>query len=142
MTRAFVAFLIVGGLIGCSSTPDPIPDCDIPAPMEEVGQPVSVPEMPVEVSSDAESATFDFEGILQLERVRQAGKANKTIAEENAAALAARNVEVNELIECARYQNIWIQVHQEDLDMEKRDHFLDNWIHRGVIGLILIGIAL
>ena len=118
--KQLAAFLILSAsLTACSSTPGPIPDCEIPAPAAEVGHPLSVPEMPVEARSDSESATYDLDGLLQLKRVRDTLDTNTVVAEENAAALEARNTEVAELIECARYQNVWIQVHQEDLAFSK-----------------------
>ncbi len=109
--------------------------------MEEVGFPVSIPDNPIETHADIEGATFNLDGILQLERVRQAGLTNKRVAEENALALKARNESVNALIECARYQNVWIQVHAEDLKDEKRAHWLDNLLHRGLI-VLGVGFAL
>ena len=137
--KRFLAFLILGAsLTACSSTPEALPDCTIPAPMVEVGHPISVPEMPVEIAATDQSATFDLEGLLQLQRVRKALTTNTKVAEENALALEARNEEVNALIECARYQNVWIQMHQEDLNDEKRAHWLDNLLHRG---LIVLGLA-
>ena len=127
---------------GCSSTPQQTPNCDISTPMEGIGQAVSVPEMPVVVSSTSESATFDFDGIAQLTKVRIAAETNKTIANENALALEARNAEVNALIECARWQNVWIDVHAEDLKDEKRAHFIDNLKYQLAIGLGVIAVIL
>ena len=98
--------------------------------------------MPEAASSTLDSATYDLDGLLQLKRVNEAGKANFTVAEQNALAIEARNAEVNELIECARYMGVWIDVHAEDLNDEKRDHFIDNLWHRGVIVLGLIAVAL
>ena len=100
--------------------------------------PLSVPQMPEAASSTLTTATYDLEGMLQLDRVWKAGEANQTIADENALAIEARNAEVNELIECARYMGVWIDVHAEDLADEKRDHMLDNLWHRGVIVLGLL----
>lgn len=140
--KRLAAFLILSALTACSSTPDPIPDCKIPAPAAAVGHPLSVPEWPVEARSDAESATYDREGLLQLKRVQDTLDTNTKVAKENATALEARNVEVTELIECARYQNVWIQVHTEDLKDEKRAHFIDVWFRNGIIALGLIGAAL
>jgi len=141
--KRLAAFLILGvSLTACSSTPDPIPDCEIPAPMAEVGHAVSVPEMPAETRRFEQGAEFDLEGLLQLQRVHEAGKANFKVADENAAALEARNEEVNQLIECARYQNVWIQVHAEDLKDEKREHWIDNLTHQALIALGVIAVAL
>ncbi len=110
--------------------------------MAEVGFPVEVPEMPVEVSRQGGMATFDRAGIVRLTQLRLAAETNKTVAVENALAIESRNVEVNELIECARYMGVWIDVHAEDLNDEKRDHFIDNLWHRGVIVLGVLAAVL
>jgi len=125
--------------MGCSTTPEKYPDCDIPAPMAEVGHPVSVPEMPIPVSSEEEATIFDHDGIVTLTLIRVAAATNEKVGEENALALALRNEEVNILIECARYQNVWIQLHEDDLADEKRSHFIDNLKHQAVIvgGVVL-----
>ena len=136
--RLFLVFWILGLLIGCASTPPQTPNCDIPAPMAEIGHALSAPQMPEAASSTKTTATYDLDGLLQLDRVYKAGVANQTVANENALALEARNAEVTALIECARYQNVWIQVHAEDLKDEQRAHWLDNLLHRG---LIVLGLA-
>ena len=98
--------------------------------------------MPAAVSQTAESATFDLDGLLQLDRVRKAGEANQKIAQENSFAIDARNSEINALIECTYNMNLWIEFHAEDLADEKRAHFLDNWFYRGMIALGLIAVAI
>ena len=142
--KAWLICLILGASLstGCSTTPPQTPNCDIPAPMEEVGQAVSVPEMPVAASMTSDSATFDRAGVVTLTQLRIAAETNKTVANENALALEARNAEVNALIECARWQNVWIDVHAEDLKDEKREHFIDNLLHRGLIALGIVAVAL
>lgn len=140
--KQLAAFLILFALAACSSTPRELPTCDIPAPMGDVGHALSTPEMPVEVSRTETSATYDLQGLLQLQRVREAGIANKNIAEENALAIEARNGEVNELIECARYQLIWMEDREDMLETERREHFIDNLWHRGLIVVVAVGMAL
>jgi len=111
--------------------------------MVELGELLSVPEMPSAVSQTETTATFDLEGLLQLERLRVASEANKTVGDNNTAALAARNEEVNHLIECARYQKIWMEVREDMLEQERSDHFIDNLWHRGVIALgVIAAVAL
>jgi len=129
---------MVGGLIGCSSTPLELPTCTIPGPSPEVGFPISAPEMPAEVSATETTATFDLEGLLQLDRVYKASLTNQTVAEQNALALEARNTEVTELIECARYSTIWMEVREDMLEQERRGRSQDNWWYRG---LIAVGLA-
>jgi len=141
--RRLLACLIIGAsLTACSSNPIELPTCDVPAPLNDLGQLLSVPDMPSEVSSTESTATFDLDGLLQFERLRVASVHNKTIGDENTAALAARNAEINELIECARYQKAWMEVREDMLQQEKRDHFIDNLWHRGLIVLIGVGVAL
>lgn len=141
--KRLAAFLILGAsLTACSTAPKPAPNCDVPAPMSEVGHALSVPEMPAPVSETELTATYDLLGLLQFDRVRKAGEANAVIAEESALAIEARNFEVNALIECTYNMNLWIEFHAEDLADEKQDHFIDNLWHRGVIVLGLIAVAL
>ncbi len=141
--RRLLPFLILGAsLTACSTTPREYPTCDIPGPSPDVGHALSVPEMPSAASSTKAGATFDLDGLLQLDRVRKAGMANSEIAEENALALEARNDEVNALIECARYQNVWIQVHAEDLKDEKRAHFLTEVKYLAGIGIGILAAVL
>ena len=137
--RAFAIFWILFALAACSSLPREYPTCDIPGPAPEVGYALSVPEFPVEVGSTEVSATYDIAGLLQLRRVQEAGAFNAKIARENALALEARNEEVQALIECSRFQNVWIELQDEALKQEKADHFIDNLWHRGAI--VLIGVA-
>lgn len=140
--RVFATFLMVGVLIGCSSTPLELPTCEIPGPMAEVGHPIAVPGMPTEQSATDTTVTFDLEGLLQLDRVYKAGLANKKIAEENALAIEARNEEVTQLIECARYSKIWMEVREDMLEQERKDHWVDNMWHRGLIALGVIAAVL
>ncbi len=134
-------FLIAGALIGCSSKSLELPTCEIPEAPAEAQHPLSLPEMPQEASSTESSATFDLEGILQFERFRQAAATNTEIAELNAQALEARNESINALIECSRYQKIWMEVREDMLEQERADHMMDNIWHRAVI-VVGVGVAL
>jgi len=143
MNRSLIYWILGASLLtACSSQPLELPTCEIPAPMAEIGMPVSVPEMPIETSQTEHSATFDRDGVIQLTMVRVAAETNKRVAEENAMAIEARNEEVNQLIECARYSRIWMEVREDMLEQERQDHFLDNLWHRGVIVLGAIAVAL
>ncbi len=102
----------------------------------------SVPEMPQEVSSTEATATFDLEGLLQFERLRKASESNKTVGDLNAAALQARNDEVNALIECVRHQNVWMEVREDMLEQERSAHQIDNLWHRSLIALGVIAVTL
>ena len=140
----WLSYWIAGAslLMGCSSQPLQLPTCDIPAPMAAVGQPVSVPEMPVEVSRTEDGATFDRAGIVTLTQLRVSAETNKRVASENALAIEARNEEVNQLIECARYQKIWMEVREDMLEQERHNHMMDNIWYRGVIALGVLAAVL
>jgi len=97
--------------------------------------------MPGVVAATNETATFDTEGVRQLDRVRSTAIGNKEIADENAQALEARNQQIMAMRECMRYRTIWMQQREQELADEKREHFIDNWFHRGIILLIGIGVA-
>jgi predicted small lipoprotein YifL len=141
--KQLAVFLILGvSLTGCSSTPLELPSCEVPAPMGEVATLQAVPDMPVETSSNNEGAFYDLEGLLQFERLRATAASNKEVGELNAAALQARNEEVNALIECVRYQNVWMEVREDMLEQERNAHQIDNLWHRGVIALGVIAVAL
>jgi hypothetical protein len=128
--------LILGAsLQACSTTPITPPSCEVPEALAEIAAMQSVPEMPSAVSSDEATATFDLEGILQLDRLRKASLANKEVGDLNAAALQARNAEVNALIECVRHQNVWMEVREEMLEQERNAHQIDNLWHRALIAL-------
>jgi hypothetical protein len=98
--------------------------------------------MPSAVSQTEEMATFDRNGIVQLTQVRVAAVTNERVASENAAALEARNVEVSELIECARYAGIWMEVREEMLEDQKQQHMMDNLLRNILIVLLAAGLAL
>ena len=143
MNRWLICWILGASLLtACSSTPTELPTCEIPGPSPEVGQPVNVPEMPVETSRTDTSTTFDRSGIVRLTQVRVAAVTNERVAAENALALEARNEEVAELIECSRYQNVWMEVREEMLESEKFNHKMDNYWHRGIIVLIGLGVVL
>ena len=110
--------------------------------MGEVAPLQGVPEMPVETAMNADGAFFDLEGLLQFQRLREASLSNKTVGDLNAAALQARNEEVNALIECVRYQNVWMEVREDMLEQERNAHQIDNLWHRGIIVLGAIAVAL
>ena len=142
MSRWLIFWILGASLTACSTTPPELPTCEIPAPMAEIGQPVSVPEMPSPVSATDDMATFDRAGIVALTKVWVAAGTNETVASENALAIESRNEEVNALIECARYSSIWMEVREEMLEDQKQEHMIDNLMRNGLILLLAAGLAL
>lgn len=142
MKLCAICLILGASLTACSSTPLELPTCDIPAPLGEVAALLSLPEMPLEVSSTDETATFDLAGIAQLTKLRQASLANKRVGDLNSAALAARNEELNAFIECARYSKMWMELREDMLEQERQAHQIDNLWHRAVIVLGALAVAL
>lgn len=141
--KRLVLFLILGAsLTACSSQPIQPPSCEVPEALGPIAALLSVPEMPSEVSSTEATATFDLDGLLQFDRLREASVANKRIGDLNSAALEVRNQEVNALIECVRYQNVWMEVREDMLVQERDAHQIDNLWHRSLIVLGLIAVSL
>ncbi len=131
--------LLFTSLASCTTTKLELPTCDIPEPLSEVQALLDVPAMPVEIERTETAATYDLQGVLQLDRVFKTAESNKVIGDLNTAALSARNEEVNAFIECARYSKMWMEVREDMLEQERRDHTIDNLFHRGI--LVLIGLA-
>lgn len=139
--RIWPILFLSGTLTGCSSTPIELPTCEIPEVTLEVTEPLSLPERPAFVSSTDSTATLDLDGVRALQRYRIAAETNTEIAQRNAEALEARNASVNALRECAEYLEIWIEVREDMLRQERRDHTIDNIWHRALI-LVGVGVSL
>jgi len=140
--RLWLSCLILGALSACSSTPLELPSCEIPQAPAVAQFPLSLPELPQEVSSTDLTATFDIPGMQQLKRYRIASETNLTIGKANALALEARNESINALIECTRYQKIWAEVREDMLQQERFSHSMDNYLHRGIIVLGALAVVL
>ena len=143
MKRLPILFLIGLSLTsGCASTPVPLPAWDIPAADEAAQHPIEQPQRPLAASSAETTITFDAEGIRALEAHHRAAVANEAIAKANALALAAQSRAYNALIDAGKMQREVAIIRQELLDIERRDHFVDNWFHRGIIAVVLIAVSL
>ena len=97
--------------------------------------------MPSPVSADDDIVAFDRDGFAALVAYTVTAGGNYDIAVANADALEAQSGAYNELIQCSRIAHQFGQVREEQLAQERRDHFIDNWFHRGLIALgILVAI--
>ena len=100
-----------------------------------------MPEPPIETQSDELGATYDQAGLEQWLAIWRTGQGNEVIAEQNALAIESRNAEVNHLIECTKYMNIWIEMHADDLADEQKAHRNDNWFYKGIIAAGVIAVV-
>jgi hypothetical protein len=87
------------------------------------------------VSSTEDTVTFDTAGFRTILDIVDIGDGNYTIAQENGAAADAQGEAYNQLIEVGKLQRQFTQIREEQLARERRDHFVDNWFHRGLIAL-------
>lgn len=133
---------LVGSLSGCASAPVEIPEWELTPAVVEVTQPIRLPELPSPVSQQADTVTFSQQGFAALLAYATAAGGNFDIALENAAALEAQAAAYNQLIEAGKLQRQFTQIREEQLAIERRDHLIDNWVYRAIIGLALIGAAL
>jgi len=140
--KILLTLLAIGILTGCSSTPPELPEWDIPRATEEAQAPLTLPERPKATVTDVGGAMFTAQGMQQLKRFVVASEANYDIAQANAEALEAQSKAFNALIDAGTVQREVAQIRQELLETERRDHFIDNWFHRGVIILGLLVVAL
>jgi hypothetical protein len=91
--------------------------------------------MPSPVRGDDDSVTFDSAGFAALVRYSIVAGGNYEVGQANAQALEAQAQAYNELSECSKLAHQFAQVREEQLERERRDHFVDNWFHRGLIAL-------
>ncbi len=141
--RTWPLFLILGTtLAGCGSTPISLPVWDIAEAAEAAQQPLELPLRPVATLSETGRAEFSRDGMLQLQRYVDASEANFAIARANAQALEAQSRAYNALIDAGKSQRQIAEIRQELLELERRDHFIDVWFHRGVIVLMGVAVAL
>ncbi len=133
-----MTFFLLGALSGCASSPVEIPEWDITPARVEAQQPVRLPELPSPASSTEDTVTFTAEGFEALLSYAVVSGGNYDIAKENAAALEAQSQAYNSLIEAGKLQRQFAQIREEQLARERRDHFVDNWFHRGLIALAIL----
>lgn len=126
---------LLGSLSGCASSPVEIPDWDLTPATVEVQQPIRLPELPSPASSTDETVTFTREGFQRLLEYSVVAGGNYEVATENADSLESLSRAYNHLIEAGKLQQQFTQVREEQLQQERRDHFIDNWFHRGLIAL-------
>jgi hypothetical protein len=127
---------LLGSLSGCASSPVEIPTWDELTPASvEIQRPVRLPEIPSPASSTEDTVTFTREDFQQLLAYTIAAGGNYDVAQENADSLEALSRAYNHLIEAGKMQQQFTQIREEQLQQERRDHFIDNWFHRGLIAL-------
>lgn len=126
---------LLGSLSGCASSPVELPTCEVERTSVEIQAPARLPEIPSPVRSDDDTVTFDREGFEALVRYTIVAGGNYEVSQANTEALEAQSEAYNELADCAEIVHQFGQVREEQLARERRDHFIDNWFHRGLIAL-------
>lgn len=126
---------LLGSLSGCASSPVELPTCEVEETSTEIQTPLRLPEMPSPERGEGDTLIFTRAQFAVLLDYATISGGNYEIASENAAALEKQSEAYNELSNCARQAHQFGQVREEQLARERRDHFVDNWFHRGLIAL-------
>ena len=135
-TRKWMIFCLIGSLAGCASDPVQIPTWgDLEPAKTEVQRPLERPDLPDPIDSTSETVTFSRDGMATLLDIIDIADGNYEIAQSNAEALVLQSQAYNSLIEAGKLQEQFTHIREEQLQRERRDHFLDNWFHRGLIAL-------
>ena len=129
-------------LSGCASSLVEIPEWDLTPVESTAQQPLRLPEFPAPESTTEDAVVFTMGQFAVIVDYMTVSGGNYVIAQENAAAADAMGQAYNQLIEVGKLQRSFTQIRQEQLEREKRDHFIDNWFHRGTIVLISLAAAL
>lgn len=129
---------LLGSLSGCASNPVDLPDWDLAPAIEEFQHQRRLPEIPAPASSTEDTVTFTKDDFARLTAYIIVAGGNYDVAAANELALSAQIRAYNMLIEAGKMQNQFTQIRDEQLERERRDHFMDNWLHRGVIVLGLL----
>ena len=128
-------------LNACASNRLEIPDCEVPAAEVDIQEPVRLPQIADPVIK-VDSATYSKEDFAALTRYIVAAGGLYDVSAANYGALVAQSEAYNELRDCSEFQRKFSEVREEQLEQERRDHFIDVWFRNGIIALGLIGAAL
>jgi len=128
-----VSYLALISLSACANGGVEIPDCEVKEAVVDIQQPLKLPELP----EDPKDITLDT-----LVRYIVVSGGNYDIAADNAGALVVQSEAYNNLRDCSEFQRKFSEIREEQLEQERKDHFIDNLWHRGLIVLIGVAVAL
>lgn len=136
--KIWLLVLIV--LTGCSSTPQemPITFGDFEKVDESATYPDPLPKMNLGLFNCGSNVCIDPDATSRIERYSIIAEGNTELATANAKALEATNKKANSFIDAGISMEYLIQLREEQLENERREHQQDLWYHRGIIGLFLI----
>ena len=126
---------MIGTTTACSTTPLELPNwSELEVASTEAVHPIPLPGLETDLDGNVTA--------LSLQSLLIAAKANTEIAEQNALALQALSGAYNDVIDAGRHQRDYAMIREEQLELERQDHQLDNLFHRTVIALLALGLAL
>ena len=126
-------------LTGCA-TPIEIPQWDIEPQIQNVTFPVEPPEKPVPSYTTDTEVTFDLEAFRALVAWSVVAEGNYDIAQANAVSLQHQIDAYNALLEAGKLQQQMSEIREEQLQLERNDHTMDNWFYRGIIAVGIIAV--
>lgn len=128
-------------LNGCASQTLKLPDCDVKEASVEIQELRRLPAISDPVITET-SATYTADQFRELTRYVIVAGGNYDAGNNNTEALISQSKAYNELIGCSKFQHKFSEVREQQLEQERKDHFIDNLWHRGLIVLIGVGVAL
>jgi len=137
-TKAWTLSLIVLTLAGCASVPTtPAPEWRVPDERTAVTDPTPLPPLcaipwqPDDVTCWQQLDAFDI-----------VAEGNTEIAQANANGLRNQEGATDAYIRAGQFQQQLTEFYREQLNDEKRAHWIDNATHRIMIALGLVAVAL
>lgn len=137
--KIWLTLLIASTSVACGSNPPvALPDWEMAARVEmETADPTPLPllcEIPA-------TGTWTLECWQALDEYDIVATGNTVIAQANADALRKTEQGYDALIGAGKLQQQLSQIRQEMLERERREHTMDNWFYRIVIGLGLLAVG-
>ena len=140
MIRIWLICLTLGGLSGCTANRVQLPEWDFDASVVEIQKQVPLLELPDPSIRADESIVFTKSQFAKIVEFKIVSVGNYEIGQANEEALVAQSKAYNSLIATGQVQSQFAQIREQQLEQEERDHFIDNWFHRGIIVLLGIGL--
>ncbi len=141
--RIWTSLCIASILIGCATSPRvELPKWDISITQaEETAAPTLLPEL-CELQRVGDILGWDARCTKIFLTYEVIAEGNTAIAEANTSALRKNEAATGHLVNAAKMQQTITVILQDLLEEERAAHAMDNWTHKLIIALGLLGAAL
>ena len=127
---------LIASLVGCAAEPIQLPKFETAERQDvEVTYPVTLPDLCAIPWTAAECW-------LRIDVFEDVAIGNTELADLNASIAGDSDEAYDHILAAAKAQQEISQIRQEMLEAERKDHFIDNLWHRGLIIMLAIGLVL